>query len=124
MGTLIAFWLYRACHFFIFNRAARDSIRPLRHKKNGPSGDQPLRPLGPRGQEPTADPSWEENKKYRALFALRSDCVSGFAVNGIVAHLQRCIIHAQRDDHADHLKDDVGDDRVVNNDERGPLHLQ
>ena len=30
--------------------------RPLRHKKNGPSGDQPLRPLDPRGQEPTADP--------------------------------------------------------------------
>src|SRR3974377_2611778 len=56
MGTLISFWLARPCHFFIFNRAARDSIRPLRHKKNGPSGDQPLRPLGPRGQESTADP--------------------------------------------------------------------
>jgi hypothetical protein len=58
------------------------------------------------------------------LLALHSDCIGGFAVNGVVANFQRRVVHAQRYDERDHLEDDVGCDHVIDDNEGRAVDLQ
>jgi hypothetical protein len=42
----------------------------------------------------------------------------------VVAHFQHRVLHARRHDERDHLKDDVGGDHVIEDDEDGAVDLQ
>src|SRR6202022_1855380 len=72
----------------------------------------------PRGPESTRGFQVVRKGGEGRLFALDTNRIGCLAVNGVVTHLQGCLVYAQRHDERDHLEDDARHDTVVD-DEAG-----
>src|SRR5271170_2103618 len=103
--------------------SARTSGGPRRAKCFGPASSEAgaARFPHPGPPLPHGERGW---RARRALFAFGADGVGGFAVDGVVADFQGSVIHPQRHDERDDLEDDVGRDRVEDDDEQRAVDLQ